>query len=305
MSVKKENSPVPISQHGLIVRSSALASRGLTALQAWQTMPAVRQSRWLNFPEDRSVGTVHIGDEATFGLDEAQWEEESEEHDACGMIEVPFGKIGHLHLKTESLSFIKNIDPLALHGLSFSWEGSGITDEEMAHLKPLTSLTMLKIYKCEKITDTGLASLSALSSLTYLRIFNCNQITGIGLSHLKSLTKLALYFCPNINDEGLAGISLLCNLHTLRLWPVPGFEIINEEPIYIFDNVTDNGLAHLRSLTKLKLLSLRGFHQITDASLMHIASLTSLAELNISSDQFTEAAIAEFQQALPNCKVSR
>ena len=66
-------------------------------------------------------------------------------------------------------------------------------------------------------------------------------------------------------------------------------------------DVTDGGLAHLKGLTKLKVLQIIDT-QITDAGLSHLKGMTKLQELWLPS-RITDAGVAELKKALPNCKI--
>ena len=73
--------------------------------------------------------------------------------------------------------------------------------------------------------------------------------------------------------------------------------------------LTDEGLRHLRKLTKLEYLSLGdsgGGHGITDAGLKHLEGLTNLRELVIGDNRgVSEAGIKELQKALPKTTIKR
>ena len=63
------------------------------------------------------------------------------------------------------------------------------------------------------------------------------------------------------------------------------------------DNITDDGLAELTALSKLRQLRLSsGAADFADAGLKHVAKLTKLRELNISGGQITGAGLAELRQ---------
>jgi hypothetical protein len=57
-------------------------------------------------------------------------------------------------------------------------------------------------------------------------------------------------------------------------------------------------------LSELRDLSLHAT-QVTDAGLEHLAGLTQLTTLYLSDTHVTAAGVANLQQALPNCKITR
>jgi Leucine-rich repeat (LRR) protein len=92
-----------------------------------------------------------------------------------------------------------------------------------------------------------------------------------------------------ITDAGLEHLKGLTSLTTLGL----------RGP-----QITDAGLEHLKGLTSLTTLYLDG-PQITDAGLEHLKRLTSLTTLDLRSTQITDAGLAEIKAALPKCSVGR
>jgi hypothetical protein len=57
---------------------------------------------------------------------------------------------------------------------------------------------------------------------------------------------------------------------------------------------TDDGLAHIRGLHRLKKLDLSGT-MVTDRGLAHLASLESLEELSLYSDEVTDAGLVHLR----------
>ena len=68
------------------------------------------------------------------------------------------------------------------------------------------------------------------------------------------------------------------------------------------NQITDEGLVHLKGLTNLAELGLNET-QVTDAGLRQLKGLTKLEILEVDGTQITDAGIAELRQALPNCKI--
>ncbi len=80
------------------------------------------------------------------------------------------------------------------------------------------------------------------------------------------ITSLNLSCCKNITDAGLAHLKTLTSLTSIELCGT---------------NITDTGLAHLGNLTSLTSIELYG-RNITDAGLVHLSKLTLLSSLNLS-----------------------
>ena len=145
-------------------------------------------------------------------------------------------------------------------------EGWQLTNAGLVHLKGLTSLRTLSFRRSDtRVTDAGLVHLKGMTSLQKLDIYG-TQITDAGLVHLAGLTKL----------------------QTLRLGS---------------SRITDAGLEHLKGLPGLQELDFGG-SQITDAGLAHIKELTRLQDL-LLPEGISDAGIAELQNALPKCKISK
>jgi hypothetical protein len=100
-----------------------------------------------------------------------------------------------------------------------------ITDGGLAHVKGLTKLSKLNLFK-SRVTDAGMVHLKGVTGLKELNL-NATRITDSGLANLEDLTKLS--------DLNLS--------HTI---------------------VTNAGMAHLKKLTKLAKLDLNQTH-VTDA----------------------------------------
>ena len=72
--------------------------------------------------------------------------------------------------------------------------------------------------------------------------------------------------------------------------------------IILVGTATDNGLEHLKQLTKLEVLSLKDT-QITDAGLIHLEELSNLERLDFEGTQVTDEGVEKLQKALPNCTI--
>ena len=109
------------------------------------------------------------------------------------------------------------------------------------------------------------------------------------VTKLKQLTHLKLSFTP-VTDEGLAEVAKLQRLKLLTLF---GCKMI-----------TDEGLKEVAKLQRLNSLVLEGT-EITDKGLNEVAKLKLVNFLNLRNTKTTEAGVAELQKALPNCRIYR
>eukprot|EP00759_Apiculatamorpha_spiralis_P039389 PhF_6_TR38174/c4_g1_i2/m.57056 len=115
-----------------------------------------------------------------------------------------------------------------------------ISDDCVAQMSTLASLTLLDISDCTLITDAGFSHLSTVKSLTNLHLSGCTLITDAALAHVSSLTSLTLldlWYCKFITDTGLSHLSTLTSLTSLSFW--------------YCNLITDAGLSHLSTLTSL------------------------------------------------------
>ena len=67
------------------------------------------------------------------------------------------------------------------------------------------------------------------------------------------------------------------------------------------NEITDDGLIHLKGLTKLERLGIQK-SAVTDRGLKHLEGLKSLKNLWISGTQVTRAGVRELRTALPDLK---
>lgn len=67
--------------------------------------------------------------------------------------------------------------------------------------------------------------------------------------------------------------------------------------------MTDAGLVHLKGLTNLESLNLKGTG-ITDAGLVYLMGLTKLQRLNVGATGVTDEGVKQIKQVLPECEIS-
>ena len=120
-------------------------------------------------------------------------------------------------------------------------ERSGVDDEQLAHLKNLSSLRLLDL-SGTRVGDAGLVHLQRLDRLESLYLWN-TAVTDTGLVSVGLLTSLRLVGLGGtaVTDAGLANLRSLRGLRVLQLW---GTE------------VQGPGLAHLHDLAELEIVTL-------------------------------------------------
>lgn len=98
-----------------------------------------------------------------------------------------------------SFQHLPNLRSLRLHRL-------GISDNWLARMQALSSLTCLSLGGCEGMTCSGLKALASLVDLSHLRLWGQQglDISFKGISQLKglpNLRKLELFQCGNIDED--------------------------------------------------------------------------------------------------------
>jgi Leucine-rich repeat (LRR) protein len=100
---------------------------------------------------------------------------------------------------------------------SVSFDGKGVTDDDLVHLQKLPDLEAVYLRKC-KVTDKGLEKLAGLTKLKYLYLGQ-TAVTDKGLEQLKGLTKLESLSLvgTQVTDTGLAQLKDLRGLRVLEI----------------------------------------------------------------------------------------
>ena len=239
----------------------------------------------LQFPEDRSIGTVSAG---------------SRSFEARGRLEIPAWNYVSVDIrqKPDSFAFLEQLKPfkgvgVQVYGVDFGDANfqylhslptlnqlglirTGITDASLANLESLTSLTELRLNE-NAIEGQGLAALHDFSELRHISLAGC-RLTDGALDYLKNLPKLRDI---NLSDNRLTDEALQRLMEFRALENV----LIGGNPI------TDAGLAHLSGTTRLHQLYLERT-PITDAGLEHLKSLANLESLNLSRTNVTDAGLS-------------
>ncbi len=132
------------------------------------------------------------------------------------------------------------------------------------------------------VTDSDLFQLVDLPHLTHLDL-SLTRITDHGMQQLKNapgIVNLNLYYAEQITDEGLAAVRSWKKLRRLNLRGT---------------KITDTTLEHLANVTTLESLD-AGFAQITDVGLDRLTPLVNLKELVIGGNKLTDAGLQSLRQ---------
>eukprot|EP00803_Ostreobium_quekettii_P000741 evm.model.scf_466.1 EVM.evm.TU.scf_466.1 scf_466:3401-5419(-) len=165
-----------------------------------------------------------------------------------------------------------------VRGLGFR-KHRGFAEADLCQLTQLRGLTHVDLGFC-RITNEGLAHVGLLSSLTSLNLRWNKRFTGEGLAHVARLTglrNLDLDSCQQITDSALEHVASLTALTCLNL---SGYSI------------TAAGFAHVGKLTSLIRLDLSKCGVLTDEGIAHVGKLTSLRHLNCCCGEVTGAGFA-------------
>ena len=311
---------IPTGNSALITRSAALVKRGL------ETLASLRV-RVVHFPRDRSMGSLGLYDPVKKDVSQNLG-------DARGDVTVPPGVKLSLDVSNKAifdLSPLTLLRPDDVQRLTLFEDE--VFDKDLEHIKHLRFLEVLLL--SGQFTDAGLEHLGKLTGLRVLVLtpaLRKSHITDPGLVHLKNLTELEelslLGDYGAISNAGLAHISKLQKLRHLNLnsalingvglsylRQLPFLNSVNLSNAEIFDadiskhiraltklerlglrgtHITDEGLNCLRNLTKLQYLDLEGTH-ITDKGLTFLRNLPKLQYLNLASCKITDSGLAYLQ----------
>lgn len=184
-----------------------------------------------------------------------------------GITSLSIGKVDRLSLAgTETIGHLSQLKSLEV-------TEAPLLDSTVQPFSRLTALQHLSLRDCCKLTDCGLQILSNLKRIESLDLSMCWQLTDSTLrliaESLPQLSRLDLAGCEHFGAEGLRQICKLSKLQTLLMpacWQLTDeclAVVANGMPqlccLGLFEageNVTDEGLLYLTSLTKLVALDL-------------------------------------------------
>lgn len=162
-------------------------------------------------------------------------------------------------------------------------------------------------------TDATLQQVSQHPGLVGLNLSGRFSVTPTGIAYLKPCSHLrGLYFSEvPVTAELLTAVSQLTQLRNFGIYKSPvSSEMLGSivqlnqlESLSLQETgLTDADAVQIAQLTKLKSLLLNG-SKLTDAGLKTLHSLKELTHFDVRGIAVTPQAVAEFEAALPKCKV--
>jgi hypothetical protein len=107
------------------------------------------------------------------------------------------------------------------------------------------------------------------------------------LAEFKNLETLEMWFAT-ITDDDLAQLAGMTKLKELNLEQCSG--------------ITNAGMANLLKIPSIQILNLKQT-KIDDAALEELAKMPNLVDLNIANTAVTDAGVEKFKAAKPKCEV--
>lgn len=200
------------------------------------------------------------------------------------VIGVDFRKCGDDWVKTfprvleiPSIQTISVSGPAATHDLivtlkalpnlkALRMEQASITDETIAQIAKFPKVDDLLLDRCG-ITDECLKSLGQSKTIKRIRAPR-TKLSDAGLAYLKDTVQLELLDlsdCNQISDQGLSHIKGLSKLRNLSLWG---------------PRITDDGMKYLSGMTNMVAISFQDCG-VTDQSFGALSGMTKLKEFDI------------------------
>lgn len=153
----------------------------------------------------------------------------------------------------------------------------------------VVKVDMASFAESPRYSDSDMIHLRSFKDLQELGLSNSN-ITDAGLENVEELTNLQeLYLSgTKVTDAGLMHLRAMKQLEILVLGR----------------NFSDSATDHISQLQNLKNLNLNG-SRVTDTGLLSLGHMANLQEIQLYNTQVTDEGVRQFQEALPNCRVSR
>ena len=135
-------------------------------------------------------------------------------------------------------------------------------------------------------------------------------ITGRGLGRLKSLKSLTILQCQNLTPEGIAELQTLSNLEYVNLdgsrcTAQHVAELSKLKVWFLHTRISEIDDSCAKPLSQMSTLQSLGLvHcEFTDRGLSELKPLQQLKYLNLQGTKVTAAGVADFQKALPECRI--
>lgn len=237
--------------------------------------------------------------------------------------DIPSGKFDILELSFDRLGSLlpqpKNEDFRVFNGLRdlrrVLVRNVELTDPAFEFLSGNDELNWVSLEGVNNVTDAVVPYLMRAKRLDFLGIQYAKGFTGSGLDKLPctaTLTNIDL-LSSGITDEGLKAISNFKKLQSLRVnggTPTDaGFTVLAKLKELVcldlygttFGDEAATAISTLPNLAKLELYGTK----ITDVGLKKLQSLKTLTSIGLGGTTTSLQAAADFQAALPQCRVNR
>lgn len=237
--------------------------------------------------------------------------------------DIPSGKFDILELSFDRLNSLlpqpKNEDFRVFNGLRdlrrVMVRSVELTDPAFEFLSGNDELNWVNLEGVKNVTDAVLPYLMRAKKLDFLGIQYAKGFTGSGLDKLPctaTLTNLDL-LSSGITDEGLKAISNFKKLQILRITggtPTDaGFTVLAKLKELVsldlygttFGDEAATAISTLPNLAKLELYGTK----VTDVGLKRLQSLKTLTSIGLGGTTTSLQAAADFQAAMPQCRVNR
>tara|TARA_R110002095_G_scaffold138534_2_gene120391 strand:- start:50289 stop:51200 length:912 start_codon:yes stop_codon:yes gene_type:complete len=177
-----------------------------------------------------------------------------------------------------------------LRGLKYlNWPEISNADSQFSFLGKFRSLRTINIGHSDA-SASGVKNLINLELAEELYLNDGKNLSDEAILHLASLKHLLFLKLSgtSITDEALLHLGVLQGLRDLYLDSCP--------------NLTGGGLAHLKALPNLHILSLVET-PLTNDAIPHLQKMKNLRILNLTRTKLTADAISRLQAALPDCVI--
>ncbi|MBT4865177.1 MAG: protein kinase, partial [Planctomycetaceae bacterium] len=299
------------SLNTLTVTSTKLGEKSLTALKSALSGCDIRHDPFVD-PKQRELAEWVLSNGGTIDIELPN----GEERPILDSISLPVTRyyvVGAVFPKQQPLD--DEVAALLANGVKLkklSFEESQIGNAELKQVAQVSSLDSLDL-RASRVTSAGLVELKGLPNLKSL-ILDGDQLSDGGLDALSQLPQFAHLIsdgpCGNVADWSL--ISELKKIETLSLTnanlddsaaaAIASLVGIRELDLSGNRKISDAGIAQLKALSSLQVLSLRGTG-LSDASIPVLISMKSLKGLNTSSTRFSFTGVSSIERVLTGCHV--
>ena len=196
----------------------------------------------------------------------------------------------------------------------FMLESRSLTSARLAAYLGLPAVADLEQFggNSPALDDSMFDVLAKLPKLSSIEVSaQGTGITGRGLGRLKSLNSVTILQCSSLTPEGLAELQTLPNMTYVNLdgsrCTSSHVAVLSKLKLgQLLMNATeidDSSAKILGEMSTLTSLGMRDCRQFSDAGLSELKTLSRLNYINLIGTKVTAAGVADFQKALPECRI--